>query len=207
MGESILVYVKVICHSLASLKYQLNFQLANDFGEILHSDMVILRTSEPVPTHIFPLYTFPSELNHIKVQVPSYIPMREGFSQVGRAKIANIIGADSLFQFDSHWTENYEILELKVVAQPKVATGKVYQVYMFVYDMGYTVELACFQFMIECVDKIEDQNIELGRTNTFAFKLKFPPADTAGQKMLVRLGSSDYLEGTCTLFNTTLKAK
>lgn len=32
MGEAILVYVKVICHTLAPMRYQLNFQLANDFG-------------------------------------------------------------------------------------------------------------------------------------------------------------------------------
>lgn len=59
---------------------------------------------EPISTHVFPLYTYVGEVNELKVQVPSYQAVKEGFSLVGKAKIANILGGEPFFHFENVWT-------------------------------------------------------------------------------------------------------
>ena len=66
--------------------------------------MIILRATPPVPTHIFPIYSYPGDVNEVKVQIPHYSPAKESFNLVGKAKIANIVGGESSFQFESNWT-------------------------------------------------------------------------------------------------------
>lgn len=96
-GESIVIFVKVICHTLQmNCKYQICLDLKNDFGEDLHSDMIILKTYEAIPTHVFPVYTYIGEINEIKIQTPSFISNRGESSVVGKTKIANIIGNNLL---------------------------------------------------------------------------------------------------------------
>lgn len=103
-GESILLYVKIICQTLALAKYQLNLELVNDFGEVLHHGMVILKSSPPVPTHLFPMYTYPGEATEIRVQVPAYSSVKESFNLIGKAKVANVVGSEGSLQFETNWT-------------------------------------------------------------------------------------------------------
>lgn len=70
---------------------------------------------------------------------------KENFSNViGKAKIANIIGQQTILQFENHWSNNYELLELKLTSLAKMAVGKTYQYFIFVYDLNYTVRLSCY---------------------------------------------------------------
>ena len=71
----------------------------NDFGESLHSDTIILKACLPVPTHFFPLYTYGGEVNEVKIQIPSYNAIKPNFELIGKAKIANIIGCENMFEF------------------------------------------------------------------------------------------------------------
>lgn len=77
--------------------------MRNDFGEMLHSDMVILRACPPIPSHSFQIYTFAGEKNEYKLEVPSYVPVRPNFSLIGKAKTVNVVANESAVQFETFW--------------------------------------------------------------------------------------------------------
>lgn len=175
-------------------RIEISISFSNDFGEALHHETVYLRTWDPIPAYIFPMYCYVEETAELKIQIPT-INMSES-SLMGKAKTINILGNLNACHFGNRWSNGNEILELKIEVLPKAVAGNTYTFYIFVYDVNYCHKIAAYQFNILCLDKMEQQTVELGIAYMNHYKLSIPPVEgQKNTKVVVRLGSSDYLGG------------